>query len=453
MKALTIGQRLFGIIGLAVLVAAILTGLGLYGLSATKDSLKTVYLDRMVPIGNLDKISNLMVENRAILRTALSEVSIGSAGSDMVLVMDPEAATKAADAIEYNIATIGELWKAYMATYLTPEEKKLAENFAESRGKFVNEALKPAVTTMRAGNHIATKRYADQARSLFADAIADAYALSKIQFDIAQEEYNNAVTRYENTRLISFSSLGGAILILIWIGFSMTRTISRALGGEPDQINEAAARIAVGDLNFAVSLGANDRSSAMAAMNSLQRNIKLLVSDATLLAKAAVEGRLATRADATQHQGEFRAVVEGVNATLDSVIGPLNVAANYVDRISKGDIPAKITDTYNGDFNTIKNNLNQCIDAVNSMVEEAGNLEKAAIEGRLATRADASKYQGDFRKVVVGVNSCLDAVINPLNVAAKYVDDISKGNILKLLTPTTATLTPSRTTLISVLMQ
>ena len=45
---------------------------------------------------------------------------------------------------------------------------------------------------------------------------------------------------------------------------------------------------------------------------------------------------------------EFRPIVVGVNATLDAVIGPLNVAAEYVDRISKGDIPAKITDSYNG---------------------------------------------------------------------------------------------------------
>ena len=60
-----------------------------------------------------------------------------------------------------------------------------------------------------------------------------------------------------------------------------------------------------------------------------------------MLAKAAVEGKLATRADATKHQGDFREIVQGVNDTLDAVIGPLNVAAEYVDRISKGDIPAE----------------------------------------------------------------------------------------------------------------
>ncbi len=148
-----------------------------------------------------------------------------------------------------------------------------------------------------------------------------------------------------------------------------------------------------------------------------------------MLSKAAVEGKLATRADASKHQGDYRKIVQGVNDTLDAVIGPLNVAAKYVDDISKGAIPAKITDNYNGDFNVIKMNLNQAIDAVNNLVADAGMLSKAAVEGKLATRADASKHQGDYRKIVQGVNDTLDAVIGPLNVAAKYVDEISKGAI------------------------
>ncbi|CAG0993033.1 partial Methyl-accepting chemotaxis protein, partial [Rhodocyclaceae bacterium] len=166
----------------------------------------------------------------------------------------------------------------------------------------------------------------------------------------------------------------------------------------------------------------NNLNQAIDAVNKL-------IADANMLAKAAVDGKLATRADAAAHQGDFRKIVEGVNHTLDAVIGPLNVAANYVDRISKGDIPPKITDSYNGDFNTIKNNLNQAIDAVNKMIADANLLSVAAVEGRLATRADASQHQGDFRKIVQGVNDTLDAVIGPLNVAAGYVDRISKGDI------------------------
>ncbi|HZX32262.1 MAG TPA: hypothetical protein VFF03_13005, partial [Rhodocyclaceae bacterium] len=102
--------------------------------------------------------------------------------------------------------------------------------------------------------------------------------------------------------------------------------------------------------------------------------LNALTADANMLSQAAIEGKLATRADATKHQGDFRKIVQGVNDTLDAVIGPLNVAAGYVDRISKGDTPPKITDAYNGDFNVIKNNLNTCIDAINQQAAAAQGI-------------------------------------------------------------------------------
>jgi methyl-accepting chemotaxis protein len=165
------------------------------------------------------------------------------------------------------------------------------------------------------------------------------------------------------------------------------------------------------------------------SLNDCIDAVNALVADAGTLAQAGVEGRLGTRADASKHQGDFRKVVQGVNDTLDAVIGPLNVAARCVDQISKGQVPPRITDSYAGDFNTIKDNLNRCIDAVNKLVSDAGALAQAGVEGRLSTRADASKHEGDFRKIVEGVNKTLDAVIGPLNVAARYVDQISKGQI------------------------
>ena len=193
---------------------------------------------------------------------------------------------------------------------------------------------------------------------------------------------------------------------------------------------EYVDRISKGDLPSKITDTYNgDFNEIKNNLNNCIDNINALVADANVLADAAVQGKLATRADATKHQGDYRRIVEGVNLTLDAVIGPLNVAARYVDDISRGNIPAKITDSYNGDFNTIKNNLNTCIDAVNMLVADANMLSKAAVEGKLATRADAVKHGGDFRKIVQGVNETLDAVIGPLNVAAQYIDRISKGDM------------------------
>jgi methyl-accepting chemotaxis protein len=194
------------------------------------------------------------------------------------------------------------------------------------------------------------------------------------------------------------------------------------------QINE----IAVGDTKELPELKKvgkrSEQDKLLPAIIECLETIELLITDTAMLSKAAVEGKLATRADASRHHGEYRKIVQGVNDTLDAVIGPLNVAAEYVDRIAKGDIPPKITDSYNGDFNEIKNNLNQAIDAVNALVADAKMLSKAAVEGKLATRADAARHQGDFKAIVQGVNDTLDAVIGPLNVAAEYVDRIAKGD-------------------------
>ena len=171
----------------------------------------------------------------------------------------------------------------------------------------------------------------------------------------------------------------------------------------------------------------NDRlvPAAILAMES----IDTLVQDAVMLSKAAVEGKLSTRADAAKHQGEYRKVIDGFNLTLDNVIKPLNVSAEYVDRISKGDIPPRITENYNGDFNEIKNNLNACIDNINALVTETGVLIKASAEGQLSTRADAAKHQGDYRKILEGVNEMLDAILLPIGEGNRVLSLIRGGNL------------------------
>ncbi|MCK5073515.1 MAG: hypothetical protein KAQ98_08830, partial [Bacteriovoracaceae bacterium] len=157
--------------------------------------------------------------------------------------------------------------------------------------------------------------------------------------------------------------------------------------------------------------------------------INALVADAGLLAKDAVAGKLDTRADDTKHNGEYKNIMKGVNDTLDAVIGPLNVAAEYVDRISKGDIPEEITDTYNGDFNEIKNNLNVCIKAINALVSDTNQLSKDAVDGKLDTRSDDTKHNGEYKNIVKGVNDTLDAILNPIAEASNVLEEVASKNM------------------------
>ncbi len=287
--------------------------------------------------------------------------------------------------------------------------------------------------------------------------------LAKKVSDEATEEKNEA-------RLMLMVISAIVLLVTALFGWFITKSLMRQLGGEPDLVVELANKIAVGDLNIKIELKNDDTTSVMAAMKHIIESVQALVADANVLAVAAVEGRLATRADATKHQGDFRKIVEGVNKTLDAVINPLNVAANYVDNISKGVIPAKITDTYNGDFNILKNNLNTVNGWLSELIvyvtqiangdmtaemRKASNndqihewlmllkhniqalatdvnmLSVSAVEGNLEKRADATKHQGDYRKIIEGLNNTLDGIIIPVNEVVAVLSEVENGNLTK----------------------
>jgi len=160
-------------------------------------------------------------------------------------------------------------------------------------------------------------------------------------------------------------------------------------------------------------------------LNSCGLAIKALVADANLLAKDAEAGALTTRADASKHLGEYRKVIEGLNATLDAIVTPLNMAANNLEHIARGEIPEKITASFNGDFNNIKDNLNTCITSINALVSDVNILSNAAHDGRVSVRVDASTHLGDFRKIVEGVNETLEMIVGPIAAVKASVETIN----------------------------
>jgi methyl-accepting chemotaxis protein len=149
------------------------------------------------------------------------------------------------------------------------------------------------------------------------------------------------------------------------------------------------------------------------AMN-ISRMLRTVIGEAERLSGDAVNGKLQSRGNPDLVSAEFQPILKGFNATLDAVVGPLNVTAKYLNRISNGDIPNKITDNYNGDFNDIKNNLNQCIETINGLVAESSTLAKAAADGELDTKADETKFQGKFRDIIHGMNNMLKGFVTPL---------------------------------------
>lgn len=402
---MNLSKRLMLGFGVLTLLLLVLTGIGIRGMAHINEDLERIVKVNAVRIGHannvIDNLNSVAINMRNIIINDNPEKK--KEYSERIAKFRAEYAKELKKVEELTTKTDAKSWEIIA---------KLKESVATSK-ELNNKVIELGMT----GKDTEAAQFLSKtAAPAEREMMKQVEALIAHNMDRNTARYDEAVVTYHTSRNLMLGLGGMAVILAILTAIFLTRSVLRQLGGDPKEVAEVANYVAVGDLTHDIKLAVGDTTSVMAAMSKMVDTIKALVADASMLSDAAIAGKLATRADATKHQGDFQKIVVGVNETLDAVIGPLNVAAEYVDRISKGDIPPKITDNYSGDFNEIKNNLNGCIDAVDALVADANMLAKAAMEGRVNTRADASRHQGDFRKIVDGVNNTIARLVGLLDV-------------------------------------
>jgi methyl-accepting chemotaxis protein len=154
-----------------------------------------------------------------------------------------------------------------------------------------------------------------------------------------------------------------------------------------------------------------------------------LAGKVAALAEAVKQGRLDQRADLSGTAGIERSVLEGCNQILDALVKPLNVTADYIDRISKGDIPPRVTDVYHGEFNNIKTNLNNCIDALSGLIQDMHHMSDEHNKGDIDVRIPVDGFHGAYRVMAQGVNEMVGGHIDVKRKAMACIAEFAKGNI------------------------
>ncbi|MHB8080008.1 MAG: HAMP domain-containing protein, partial [Candidatus Krumholzibacteriia bacterium] len=176
----------------------------------------------------------------------------------------------------------------------------------------------------------------------------------------------------------------------------MTQKVADYQTAETRKLTAALTQMASGDLSAQVELAAADADTTaarellqqiLAAMHTLKQAVVRLVDDANLLATAAVEGRLDTRADVARHQGDFRRIVAGVNATLDAVLTPIKEASDVLETLSNYDLRARVAGDYKGDHAKIKESLNRTAQALHDSLAQVSEAveQVTSASGQIAS--------------------------------------------------------------------
>ena len=216
--------------------------------------------------------------------------------------------------------------------------------------------------------------------------------------------------------------------------------IARYQRNEVDKLKHVLGCIAAGDLRARAEVSAGDADTAETreeftliseATNRVTDAILKLIQDSNRLSESAQAGQLTTRANAEMHEGEFRHIVEGINQTLDAVVGPIRDVQRVMAAMEQGDMTQTITQSYNGDFDTLKQAINNTIarlsDTIAQIITAADALSNAAAQVS-ATAQSLSQSSSEQAASVEETTASLEqmtASVNHNTENAKVTDNMA----------------------------
>ena len=263
LKTLNIQGRLTLLITLLCLLMTVIGVLGLYGMNTSNEGLRTIHEDRTIPLGQLSTIVRLLERNQLLVAKA-----IHAANSNEI--------KSTAGKVESNIGEVNKTWAAYMATYLTPEEKKLAEKFAIDRANFVERGLKPAIAALSANNIDELKRLEHDVMTVDFNPVREGIdALIELQLDVSKQEADHSQASYVFMR----NTVIAAVILGIILSFIVARLLILAIVRPLNQAVNVAKEIAAGNLTANIQVNSNDETGQMLhALNVMKKSLTNIIS-------------------------------------------------------------------------------------------------------------------------------------------------------------------------------
>jgi methyl-accepting chemotaxis protein len=413
-KDMKIGTRLFVSFGLVLLMLVLVAASGFWGVKTGEST-----------IVNLLDTDGKLAQNSARARADILEmrrfekdIFLNMGAADKV----QDYYKKWSDAAEKSNERVAELEKVAVDPAdkekigVIKENSKLYQaGFGKVYGLIQEGRIKNA-----AGANAAIAEFKDASHKMEETAANLALEANKAM-EGAKAKVKNSADRVVMLMI-------GVSLLAISIGMLMSFLVTRRITRPVNACIEAANKIAAGNMDVQLDVSGKDETGILqAAMQKMVEAVNGLVTDANMLVAAAVDGKLATRADAGKHQGDFQKIISGVNRTLDAVVGPLNVAADYVNRISKGDMPPLISDNYNGDFNNIKNNLNILIEATNKITAAAKEVSNGNLLVELKERSPQDELMLSLSAMVENLKDIVGQVMSAAANVASGSQELSSS--------------------------
>ena len=372
----TLRARLITLVAMLALFMLVIGAAGILSTRASNLGMKSIYEDRTVPLAQLFEINDRMLQNMSAQQAAAVNGKAGRPDNNI-------AAT-----VNDNTDRITKVWNAYMATYLTPEEKIAADAFAGKRKAYLDEGVRPALTMLadrrydEASLHLTAK-----ARELFNAAKLELDKLVAIQVKEAKASYETAESQY----LVVLSLVVGLILAGIGVGTLFSVQTIRAVLRPLRVLNGALKNIAQGKLANRIPVERDDEIGE--ALHNLQ-TVQAIVRFNTEEVKAVQHAAEAKRsAEMNKLANAFETAIGGIVHTVSSASSELETSAGMLT--STATRSQELASTVAAASEEASNNvqsvasateeLTSSVNEISRQVQESARIASGAVEQARAT--------------------------------------------------------------------
>lgn len=306
---LKLGAKLISTFLVVALVALAIGGAGVANIGKINGMMTSMYVDRLVPIRDLNKIEIELIQHNRRVYVALI---LNDPANTTLQVADNASSLRKAD----------ELFADYRQTSLVDAEKRLIEQYDQQLPAYV-ASTKSVIDLLQADQSAeAIHRLRNETKPLFEALLKTVNGLVEVNSATAEQvnQEADAVVSGISNFMIALM-IGGFVLALI-LGWLITRMIVRQVGGEPATAMDALQRVAGGDLTVDVQLRHGDNTSMLYSLQLMVQRLRGIMSDVRMTADslASASEQVAASSEAlSQNASEQAANVEETSASVEQI--------------------------------------------------------------------------------------------------------------------------------------
>ena len=385
------------LLAVALLVTTVVAFTGLQYIS---ERTRTIVQDRVEPMAQLKTVSDMYTANIVDTAHKLRTGTVEWAEGEKV--------------IREALATANQQWDAYMATYLTEEEKGLAEKFVAARSTS-DAGLQQLIDIVSHHDQAALDTFVTTKLYPTIDPVGSAVdALVNLQIRVAHEEFSAAVAEKSS---LQFWMSAIAVLSVVIVAVAI-RIVLSGVAGPLAAIQDCMRRLAGGELDLKVfGAGRKDEIGAMAKAVEVFRDAAVANKR---LEQEAEANRLQAESDRVRLQAEAEAAAQ---LRLQQATSGL---AGGLRRLAAGDLSFEINEAFAPDFEQLRHDLNAAVrqlgQTLSSVANAAGSIDSGTREISSGAN-DLSKRTEQQAAALEETAAALDEITVNVSNSSKRADE------------------------------